>query len=302
MTTLVSLEAGEIQAMKKDVNAAGKHPVDAVVAEADPATFDGLLLPGGTTNPDKLRLDEKAVAFVKAFVTAGKPIAAICHGPWMLINAEGVRGKTLTSWPSLQTDLRNAGATWVDQEVATGRQARHDRECLAKAGLHHRPVRKPGQAIAVGHVDQHVLRRLALGHVADDGAESDLPVLGPARERELQRLDLRVRGECFDLLSETHAAVEHRREVAGGVPGPFGQQVPCFEREEFFFRVAEEALRLPVDEEDAPVAIDDQHGVGRHRRHLLEARLAGPALAFERAEFQGLGRGVRVSPKLPPTS
>ena len=119
VTTLVSLEAGEIQAMKKDVNAAGKHPVDAVVAEADPATFDGLLLPGGTTNPDKLRLDEKAVAFVKAFVTAGKPIAAICHGPWMLINAEGVRGKTLTSWPSLQTDLRNAGATWVDQEVAT---------------------------------------------------------------------------------------------------------------------------------------------------------------------------------------
>ena len=117
-TTLVSLKAGEIQAMEKDVNPAGKHPVDAVVAEADATGYDGLVLPGGTTNPDALRLDEKAVAFVKAFVDAGKPIAAICHGPWMLINAEGVRGRTLTSWPSLQVDLRNAGATWVDEEVA----------------------------------------------------------------------------------------------------------------------------------------------------------------------------------------
>jgi protease I len=118
-TTLVSLKEGEIQAMKQDVQAAGKHAVDAVVAEADPTRFDGLLLPGGTTNPDKLRLDDKAVAFVRAFVESGKPIAAICHGPWMLINAGGVKGKTLTSWPSLQTDLRNAGATWVDREVAT---------------------------------------------------------------------------------------------------------------------------------------------------------------------------------------
>ena len=117
-TTLVSLKAGEIQAMEKDVNPAGKHTVDAVVSGADAAGYDGLLLPGGTTNPDALRLDEKAVAFVKAFVDAGKPIAAICHGPWMLINAEGVRGRTLTSWPSLQVDLRNAGATWVDEEVA----------------------------------------------------------------------------------------------------------------------------------------------------------------------------------------
>ncbi|WP_267425915.1 type 1 glutamine amidotransferase domain-containing protein [Methylobacterium sp. GC_Met_2] len=117
-TTLVSLKPGEIQAMEKDVNPVGKHAVEAVVADADPAGFDGLLLPGGTTNPDALRLDEKAVAFVKAFVEAGKPIAAICHGPWMLINAEGVAGKTLTSWPSLQVDLRNAGANWVDREVA----------------------------------------------------------------------------------------------------------------------------------------------------------------------------------------
>ena len=117
IVTLVSLEAGQIQAMKEDVNAAGKYDVDTVVSDARPDAFDGLVLPGGTTNPDKLRMDQDAVAFVKAFVDSGKPIAAICHGPWTLINAGGVRGHTLTSWPSLQTDLRNAGATWVDETM-----------------------------------------------------------------------------------------------------------------------------------------------------------------------------------------
>ena len=115
--TLVSLKAGRIQAMNEDVNPAGMHQVDLAVAEADAASFDGLLLPGGTTNPDKLRIDEDAVAFVKGFVSSAKPIAAICHGPWMLINAGGVAGHTMTSWPSLQADLRNAGATWIDQTV-----------------------------------------------------------------------------------------------------------------------------------------------------------------------------------------
>ncbi len=115
--TLVSLKVGQIQAMSEDVKPAGRHQVDLAVAEADAASFDGLLLPGGTTNPDKLRLDEDAVAFVTGFVSAGKPIAAICHGPWMLINAGGVAGRTMTSWPSLQADLRNAGATWVDETV-----------------------------------------------------------------------------------------------------------------------------------------------------------------------------------------
>jgi len=81
--------------------------------------YDALLLPGGVMNPDKLRTNAGAVAFVKAFADAGKPIAAICHGPWTLIEAGVVRGRTLTSWPSLQTDLRNAGAKWVDQEVVT---------------------------------------------------------------------------------------------------------------------------------------------------------------------------------------
>ena len=117
LITLVSLKAGRIQAMNEDVNPAGTHQVDLAVAEADAASFDGLLLPGGTTNPDKLRLDEDAVNFVKGFVSSGKPIAAICHGPWMLINAGGVAGHTMTSWPSLQADLRNAGATWIDQTV-----------------------------------------------------------------------------------------------------------------------------------------------------------------------------------------
>ncbi len=117
LTTLVSLKAGRIQAMNEDVNPAGTHQVDLVVAEADAASFDGLLLPGGTTNPDHLRLDEDAVNFVKDFVSSAKPIAAICHGPWMLINAGGVAGRTVTSWPSLQADLRNAGATWIDQTV-----------------------------------------------------------------------------------------------------------------------------------------------------------------------------------------
>ena len=118
-TILVSLKPGRIQAMEADVNASGTYAVDMAVSDARAADFDGLVLPGGTTNPDKLRLDDGAVAFVRGFVEADKPIAAICHGPWMLINAGGVAGRTLTSWPSLQTDLRNAGAHWVDQTVVT---------------------------------------------------------------------------------------------------------------------------------------------------------------------------------------
>jgi protease I len=90
---------------------------DKVVGSADVADYEGLVLPGGVANPDQLRTDADAVAFVKAFFEAGKPVGAICHGPWTLIEADVVRGRTLTSWPSLQTDLRNAGAKWVDEEV-----------------------------------------------------------------------------------------------------------------------------------------------------------------------------------------
>ena len=91
--------------------------MDRTIGVADPAEYDGLLLPGGVISPDALRIEPDAIAFIRAFVDAGKPIAAICHGPWTLINAGGVEGKRVTSWPSLQVDLENAGATWVDESV-----------------------------------------------------------------------------------------------------------------------------------------------------------------------------------------
>jgi protease I len=93
--------------------------VDVPLASADPANYDALLLPGGVANPDQLRMKPEAVRFVKAFFDAGKPVAAICHGPWTLIEAGIVRGRTMTSWPSIKTDLINAGADWVDREVVT---------------------------------------------------------------------------------------------------------------------------------------------------------------------------------------
>jgi protease I len=93
-------------------------PVDVSLEEANPEDFDGLVLPGGVINPDALRLVPAAIEFVRHFVKGKKPIAAICHGPWTLIDAGGVKGKRMTSWPSLKTDLSNAGATWVDEEVA----------------------------------------------------------------------------------------------------------------------------------------------------------------------------------------
>lgn len=116
-TLLVSPAQGTIQSMEGDVRPAATHHVDATIGAAADMEFAGILLPGGTTNPDKLRLDESAVAFLRGFVAEGKPIASICHGAWTLIEAGGVKGRTLTSWPSLQTDLLNAGANWVDREV-----------------------------------------------------------------------------------------------------------------------------------------------------------------------------------------
>lgn len=99
-----------------------KVKVDAQVSSANPADFDALVLPGGQINPDKLRIDQDAVSFVKNFVATGKPVAAICHGPWTLIEADVVKGKTMTSWPSVHTDLKNAGANWVDKEVVVDGQ------------------------------------------------------------------------------------------------------------------------------------------------------------------------------------
>ncbi|AFM19833.1 intracellular protease, PfpI family [Mycolicibacterium chubuense NBB4] len=114
---LLSLEGGEIDARNHDLEPAGTIPVDRVVADARVDEYDGLVVPGGTVNADKLRLDESAVAFVGDFVRSGKPVAVICHGPWTLVEAGVVKDRTLTSYPSLRTDLRNAGATVVDQEV-----------------------------------------------------------------------------------------------------------------------------------------------------------------------------------------
>ena len=94
-------------------------PVDVDLSSANPEEFDALLLPGGVMNPDQLRMNPDAVKFVKHFTDAGKPVAAICHGPWTLVETGFVKGRTLTSWPSLKTDIRNAGGTWVNQEVVT---------------------------------------------------------------------------------------------------------------------------------------------------------------------------------------
>lgn len=116
-TELLSLHDGQIQARDNDLDAAGTFDVDALVRSASVDDYDALLLPGGTVNPDKLRVDEAAVAFVRAFMASGKPVAAICHGPWTLLEAGAVSGRTLTSFPSIRTDLRNAGATVVDEEV-----------------------------------------------------------------------------------------------------------------------------------------------------------------------------------------
>ncbi|WP_030665094.1 type 1 glutamine amidotransferase domain-containing protein [Streptomyces rimosus] len=113
---LVSTESGRVQAYNH-LDKADTFPVDQTVDQAQVGDFDGLVLPGGVANPDALRMNEKAVAFARGFFDAGKPVAAICHAPWTLIEADVVRDRTLTSWPSLQTDIRNAGGTWVDEQV-----------------------------------------------------------------------------------------------------------------------------------------------------------------------------------------
>lgn len=113
---LLAPEAGEVQAFNH-LDKAQTFPVDRAVGEADAGDYDGLVLPGGVANPDELRTQEDALQFVRAFFESGKPVGAICHAPWTLIDAGVVEGRTLTSWPSLETDLRNAGANWVDEEV-----------------------------------------------------------------------------------------------------------------------------------------------------------------------------------------
>ncbi len=116
-TELLSLKSGEIQAMNHDIEPAGKIKVDKPISDASPGDYDGLILPGGAVNPDNLRQDPDVISFVQAFFKTGKPVGVICHGPWTLVEADLVRGRTLTSYPSIRTDIRNAGGNVVNEEV-----------------------------------------------------------------------------------------------------------------------------------------------------------------------------------------
>jgi protease I len=113
---LVSIEEGKVQAFNH-LDKGDKFEVDRTVADADASDYDGLVLPGGVANPDFLRMNERAVAFARSFFEQGKPVGVICHGPWTLVEADVVRGRRITSWPSLETDIRNAGGEWVDEQV-----------------------------------------------------------------------------------------------------------------------------------------------------------------------------------------
>jgi protease I len=115
-TDIVSLEKGEVE-MWKHFDKGDKMTAEVAVADANPSDYDGLVLPGGVANPDQLRLNKDAVKFVRGFFEQDKPVGVICHGPWMLVETGVAKGRKVTSWPSLQTDLRNAGADWVDEEV-----------------------------------------------------------------------------------------------------------------------------------------------------------------------------------------
>jgi protease I len=113
---LIAPQTGEVQAMNH-LDKGSSFPVDRTFAQAAPEEYDGAVLPGGVANPDQLRTDERAVSFLQQFFAEGKPVGVICHGPWTLVEADLVRDRTITSWPSLSTDIRNAGGNWVDEEV-----------------------------------------------------------------------------------------------------------------------------------------------------------------------------------------
>jgi protease I len=119
-TVLISPESGMVRAWTHE-DWGEEFPVDLALAQTNAEDYDALFIPGGVMSPDHLRMNERAVGFVRSFSESGKPIASICHGPWMLVEADLVRGRTVTSWASLRTDLRNAGAVWVDSEVVTDR-------------------------------------------------------------------------------------------------------------------------------------------------------------------------------------
>lgn len=120
-TELISLENGEIQAMEGDIRPSARFPVDREISAARASDYDALLLPGGAVNPDKLRMSTEAIGFLQDFFASGKPVGVICHGSATLVEADLVRGRTLTSWPSIRTDIRNAGGNVVDKQVVTDR-------------------------------------------------------------------------------------------------------------------------------------------------------------------------------------
>jgi protease I len=115
--TVIGLKAGEAQAVNNDLDPGGSYMVDKTVDQVSPSDFDGLVVPGGSVGADKLRADEKAVAFVRGFFEQAKPVGVICHGPWTLVEADVLEGRTVTSFPSIKTDIENAGGAWVDKEV-----------------------------------------------------------------------------------------------------------------------------------------------------------------------------------------
>lgn len=119
VTELLSIDTGEIQATNADINPGDTFPVDKKITDARVEDYAGLILPGGVVNPDTLRADADVIAFIRAFFKTGKPVGVICHGPWTLVEADLVKGRTITSYPSIRTDIENAGGTWVDEEVVT---------------------------------------------------------------------------------------------------------------------------------------------------------------------------------------
>ncbi len=118
-TELLSIDTGEIQSMNDDLNPSEKYSVDKTVSEASVDDYAGLILPGGVANPDNLRVDDDVIKFLQDYFATGKPVGVICHGPWTLVEADLVRGRTITSYPSVKTDIVNAGGEWVDEEVVT---------------------------------------------------------------------------------------------------------------------------------------------------------------------------------------
>ncbi|HWE62152.1 MAG TPA: type 1 glutamine amidotransferase domain-containing protein [Chloroflexota bacterium] len=148
-TEVISPKQGQIQGWNHDQHG-DRIPVDRVLDQANPSDYDALVLPGGVMNPDQLRTIPAAVAFVKSFFDANKPVAAICHGPWMIVEADAARGRHLTSWPSLRTDIRNAGGQWDDQQVIVDRNLVTSRKPDDIPAFNQQMIEKFGAATPVG--------------------------------------------------------------------------------------------------------------------------------------------------------